>query len=44
MKCGLISLMFPDPNSEKIEGFYKADNFLNDIAFRASLFLFCELQ
>ncbi len=29
-----------DPNSEKIEGFYKGDNFINDIAFGASLFGF----
>ncbi len=27
-----------NPNSEKIEWFYKSDNFINDIAFGASLF------
>ncbi len=35
MKCGLVIL---DPNTEKIEGFYKADNFINDIKFGNSLF------
>ncbi len=33
-----------DPKSEKIEGFYKGDNFINDIAFGASLFVFCDLN
>ncbi len=36
-----------DPNSKKIEGFYKADNFINfttDIAFGASLFVFYDLN
>ncbi len=33
-----------DPNSEKIEGYYKGDNFTNDIAFCASLFVFCDLN
>ncbi len=33
-----------DPNSVKIEGFYKGDNFINDIAFGASLFVFCDLN
>ncbi len=31
MKCESL-----DPNSEKIEGFHKGDNFINDIAFRLS--------
>ncbi len=39
-----VSLVSLDPNSEKIDGFYKADNFVNDIAFRASLFVFCDLN
>ncbi len=30
MKWGLLVLIL-DPNSEKIEGFYKTDNFNNDI-------------
>ncbi len=33
-----------DPNSEKIVGFYKGDNFINDIAFGDSLFIFCDLN
>ncbi len=39
MKWGLVSLNL-DPNTEKIEEFYKADNFINDIAFGA----FCDLN
>ncbi len=35
---------FLDPNSEKIEGFYKGDNFINDMAFAACLFVFCDLN
>ncbi len=41
MKWNLVSL---DPNSEKIEEFYKGDNFINDIAFGASLFVYCDLN
>ncbi len=33
-----------DSNSEKTEGFFKIDNFINDIAFRASLCVFCDLN
>ncbi len=44
MKWGLVSLEFFDPNTEKIEGFYKADNFINDTAFGVSLFVFCDLN
>ncbi len=33
-----------NPNSEKVEGFYKGDNFINDIAFGASLFVLCDLN
>ncbi len=44
MKRGLVSLESLDPNSEKIEGFYKGDNFINDIAFGASLLAFCDLN
>ncbi len=38
MEWSFISLDFLDPNSEKMEGIYKADNFINDIAFGASWF------
>ncbi len=41
MKWSLVSL---NPNSEKMEGFYKAKNFINDIAFGTSLFVFCDLN
>ncbi len=44
MKRGLVSLESLDPNSEKIERFYKVDNFINDTAFGASLFVFCDLK
>ncbi len=44
MKWSLVSLEPLDPNSEKIEGFYKGDNVINDIAFGASLFVFCDLK
>ncbi len=27
-----------------MEGIYKADNFINDIAFGASLFILCDLK
>ncbi len=43
MKWSFVSLELLDPNSEKMEGIYKADNFINDIAFGASLF-FCNLN
>ncbi len=38
---GLESLY---PNSEKMEGIYKTDNFINDIAFGAFLFVFFDLN
>ncbi len=44
MKCSLVIRESLDPNSEKIEGFYKGDNFINDITFGASLFIFCDLN
>ncbi len=44
MKWSLVSHESLDANSEKIEGFYKSDNFINDIAFDASLFIFCDLN
>ncbi len=44
MKWSLVSHESLDPNFEKIEGFYKGDNFINDIAFKASLFVFCDLN
>ncbi len=43
MKLNLVSCESLDPNSEKIEGFYQGDNFINDIAFGATLFVFCDL-
>ncbi len=39
MKWSLVSHDSLDPNSEKIERFYKSDNFINDIAFGTSLFI-----
>ncbi len=33
-----------DPNSEKMEGIYKTNNFINDIAFGTSLFVFFDLN
>ncbi len=44
MKWSLVSYESFDTNSGKIEGFYKSDNFINDIAFGASLFIFCDLN
>ncbi len=44
MKWSLVSRESLDPNSEKIVGFYKGDNFINDIAFGASLFVFYDLN
>ncbi len=44
MKWSLVSLESLDPNSEKMEGIYKADNFINDIAFGVSLLIFCDLN
>ncbi len=40
MKFDYISRESLDPNSEKIEWFYKGDNFINGIAFVVSLFVF----
>ncbi len=37
-KWSLVSHESLDPNSEKMEGFYKDDHFINDIAF-----VFCDL-
>ncbi len=39
-EIGLVLNLLSYPNTEKIEGFYKADNFINVIAFGASLFVF----
>ncbi len=44
MKWSLVSLEPLDPNSEKKKGIYKTDNFINDIAFGASLFIFFDLN
>ncbi len=44
MKQGLYSLESLYPNSENIEGFYKADNFNNAYVFGVSLFIFCYLK
>ncbi len=41
---GLVSIKSLHPNSKKIEEFYKADNCINDIAFGAYLFVFCDLN
>ncbi len=35
-KGSSVSLEPLNPNSEKVEGFYKAKNFINDIAFGTS--------
>ncbi len=41
MKLSLVSLESLDlKHSEKMKGIYKTDNFINDIAFGASLFVF----
>ncbi len=40
MKWNLFSLASLDPNSEKMEGIYKTDNFIKYIAFGGSLFYF----
>ncbi len=39
MKWSLVSRESLDPNSEKIEGFYKGDICINDIALGAICFL-----
>ncbi len=44
MKWSLVSHESLDPNSKKIEGFYKGVNFINDIAFGDSLFVFRDLN
>ncbi len=44
MSISLVSYESLDPNSEKIEEFYKGDNVINDIAFGYSLFVFCDLN
>ncbi len=44
MKWGLVSLESLDQNTEKMKGFYKADNFINDIAFCVPLFIVCDLN
>ncbi len=40
----MLSLESLYPNSEIIEGIYKTHNFINDIAFGAFLFVFCDLN
>ncbi len=44
MTWTLVSLEFLDPNYKKMAGIYKTDNFINDIAFGASLFVFFDLN
>ncbi len=44
MKWSLVSFESLDTNSEKMKGIYKADNIINDIAFGASPFDFCDLN
>ncbi len=38
------SLEYSWPKSEKLEGFHKSDNFINNIALGTSLFVFCDLN
>ncbi len=40
----MVNLESLDPNSEKMEEIYKTDNFISDIAFGASLFVFFDLN
>ncbi len=44
MKWSLVSLEYLNPNSEKMEGICKTDNFINDKAFGASLFVVFDLN
>ncbi len=44
MKSNLVSLESLDPNFAKTEGIYKTDNFIKVIAFKASLFVFFDLN
>ncbi len=45
MNWSLVSLKSLDPNSKKMEGIYKTDNFIKYIAFGTSLFVSnCNLQ
>ncbi len=44
MKRSLVGLESLDPHSEKMEGIYKTDNFINDIAFGTSLFVLFDLN
>ncbi len=44
MKWSLVSLELLDLNSEKVEGFYTTKNFISDIAFGISLFVYCDLN
>ncbi len=44
MKWSLVSLDSLDPNSQKMAGIYKTETFINDVAFGASLFVFCDLN
>ncbi len=44
MKWSLVRLESLDPHSEKMEGIYKTDNFINTIAFGTSLFVFFDLN
>ncbi len=44
MKWSLVGLESPDTNSEKMEGIYKTDNFINDIEFGTFSFVFFDLN
>ncbi len=44
MKWGLVSLESLDTNTEKIEGFYEANNFIISITLGASIFVLCDLK
>ncbi len=44
MKWSLVRHVSIDANSEKIGGIFKTDNFINDIAFGTSVFVFFDLN
>ncbi len=43
-KWSLVSIEPLNPNSKKVEGLYKSNNFINNIAFGTALFVFCDLN
>ncbi len=44
VKWSLVSLEPLNPNSGKVEGYYKGNKCINDIVFGTSLFVFCDLN